>query len=101
MSARNDRVVVDGGKGLARLRCELPAPHHDQNSGCGERERQRPEEPAEITECEEKRALAAIEVAAGEGSVIVKRVQFEGGAEGIAREALSETARGADTIQFD
>ena len=46
-------------------------------------------------------ADGAIEVAAGEGSVIVKRVQFEGGAEGIAREALSETARGADTIQFD
>ena len=42
-------------------------------------------------------ADGAIEVAAGEGSVIVKRVQFEGGAEGIAREALSETARGADT----
>jgi len=46
-------------------------------------------------------ADGAIEVAAGEGSVVVKRVQFEGGAEGIAREALSETARGADTIQFD
>src|SRR5271154_7554101 len=46
-------------------------------------------------------ADGAIEVAAGEGSVVVKRVQFEGSAEGIAREALSETARGADTIQFD
>jgi methionyl-tRNA formyltransferase len=46
-------------------------------------------------------ADGGIEVAAGEGSVIVKRVQFEGGAEGIVREALSETARGADTIQFD
>jgi len=46
-------------------------------------------------------ADGAIEVAAGEGSVVVKRVQFEGGAEGIAREALSETARVADTIQFD
>jgi methionyl-tRNA formyltransferase len=43
----------------------------------------------------------AIEVAAGEGSVIVELAQFEGGAEGVAREALSGTARGADTIQFD
>jgi len=40
-------------------------------------------------------------VAAGEGSVIVELAQFEGGAEGVAREALSGTARGADTIQFD
>src|SRR6266436_6305194 len=34
-------------------------------------------------------ADGAIEVAAGEGSVIVKVVQFEGGVEGIARELLS------------
>ena len=46
-------------------------------------------------------ADGAIEVAAGEGSVIVELAQFEGGAEGVAREALSGTARGADTIQFD
>ena len=43
----------------------------------------------------------AIEVAAGEGSVIVKIAQFEGRAEGIAREALSEAARVKDTILFD
>ena len=43
----------------------------------------------------------AIEVAAGEGSVIVELAQFEGSAEGVAREALSGTACGADTIQFD
>jgi methionyl-tRNA formyltransferase len=43
----------------------------------------------------------ALEVAAGEGSVIVKVAQFEGGAEGIAREALSDAARVNDTIQFD
>jgi methionyl-tRNA formyltransferase len=46
-------------------------------------------------------ADGAVEIAAGEGSVIVKIAQFEGGVEGTAREALSETARVADTIQFD
>ena len=43
-------------------------------------------------------ADGALEVAAGEGSLIVKVTQFEGGAEG---EALSGTARVKDTIQFD
>jgi methionyl-tRNA formyltransferase len=43
----------------------------------------------------------ALEIAAGEGSVIVRIAQFEGGVEGIAREALSHTARVKDTIQFD
>ena len=43
----------------------------------------------------------ALEVAAGEGSVIVKVAQFEGGVEGIAREALSQAGRVTDTIQFD
>jgi hypothetical protein len=33
--------------------------------------------------------------------VIVKVVQFEGGIEGIAREALSQSGRVKDTIQFD
>jgi len=46
-------------------------------------------------------ADGAVEVAAGEGSVIVKIVQFEGGAEGIAREALSEAGRVKDVIVFD
>ncbi len=46
-------------------------------------------------------ADGAIEVAAGEGSVIVKVAQFEGGVEGIAREALSQAGRVKDTIQFD
>ena len=46
-------------------------------------------------------ADGAIEIAAGEGSVIVKTAQFEGGVEGIAREALSGAARVKDTIQFD
>jgi len=43
----------------------------------------------------------ALEIAAGEGSVIVKVVQFEGGVEGIAREALSSAVRVKDTIRFD
>jgi methionyl-tRNA formyltransferase len=49
------------------------------------------------------RAIAdgALEVAAGEGSVIVKVAQFEGSVEGIARDALSPAGRVKDTIQFD
>lgn len=43
----------------------------------------------------------AIEVAAGEGSVIVTVAQFDSGAEGVAREALSQSGRIADTIQFE
>jgi len=43
----------------------------------------------------------ALEIAAGEGSVIVKVAQFEGGVEAIAREALSQSERVADTLRFD
>ena len=43
----------------------------------------------------------ALEIAAGDGSVIVKVAQFEGRTEGIAREALSQSGRVKDTIQFD
>ena len=43
----------------------------------------------------------AIEIAAGEGSVIVKVVQFEGGIQNVVREALSQSGRVKDTIQFD
>ena len=46
-------------------------------------------------------ADGALEIAAGEGSVIVEVAQFEGGVEGIAREALSQAGRVADIIQFD
>jgi methionyl-tRNA formyltransferase len=46
-------------------------------------------------------ADGALEVAAGEGSVIVKVAQFEGSVEGIARDALSQARRVKDTIQFD
>ena len=46
-------------------------------------------------------ADGALEVAAGEGSVIVKVAQFEGELEGIARDALSQAGRVKDTIQFD
>ena len=46
-------------------------------------------------------ADGAVEIAAGEGSVILKIVQFEGGFEGIAREALSAAGRLEDTILFD
>jgi methionyl-tRNA formyltransferase len=46
-------------------------------------------------------ADGAVEVAAGEGSVIVKVAQLEGGGEGIARDALAEVARGKGDILFD
>ena len=46
-------------------------------------------------------ADGAVEIAAGEGSVIVKIAQFEGGVEGIAREALSQAGSVTDTVQFD
>jgi methionyl-tRNA formyltransferase len=46
-------------------------------------------------------ADGALEVAAGEGSVIVRIARLEGGVEGVARQALSHTARLKDTIQFD
>jgi methionyl-tRNA formyltransferase len=46
-------------------------------------------------------ADGALEVAAGEGSVIVTVAQFESGVEGIARDALSQAGRVTDTIQFD
>jgi methionyl-tRNA formyltransferase len=46
-------------------------------------------------------AGGALEVAAGEGSVVVEVAQFEGGVESIAREALSQSGRVKDTIQFD
>src|ERR1700735_3694677 len=48
-----------------------------------------------------KMADGALEIAAGEGSVIVKVAQFEDGVEGIAREALSQAGRVTDTIQLD
>ena len=46
-------------------------------------------------------ADGSVEIAAGEGSVVVKLAQFEGGVERIAREALSEAGRVTDTMQFD
>ncbi len=46
-------------------------------------------------------ADGALEIAAGKGSVILKIAQFEGGAEGIAREALSEAGHVKDSILFD
>ena len=42
-----------------------------------------------------------VEVAAGEGTVMVQVAQFEGDAEGVARKVLSQTTRVADTIQFE
>jgi UDP-4-amino-4-deoxy-L-arabinose formyltransferase/UDP-glucuronic acid dehydrogenase (UDP-4-keto-hexauronic acid decarboxylating) len=61
-----------------------------ENGRCGE--------PGKVV-CE--MADGALEIAAGEGSVIVKLAQFEGGVEGIVREALSQSGRVKDTIQFD
>lgn len=46
-------------------------------------------------------ADGAVEIAAGEGSVIVKVVQFDGGPESMAREALCDAPRVKHTIQFD
>jgi methionyl-tRNA formyltransferase len=46
-------------------------------------------------------ADGAVEVAAGEGSVMVKVVQFEGNVESVASEALSQSRRNEDTIQFE
>lgn len=46
-------------------------------------------------------AGGAIEIAAGEGTVIVKRTQFEGGAETVARELLSGAGRGDGTISLE
>jgi hypothetical protein len=47
------------------LRRELPSPHHHENARRGRD--QPPDEPAEITEREKERALAAIEMPAGVG----------------------------------
>ncbi|MGB8412635.1 MAG: formyltransferase [Candidatus Binatus sp.] len=46
-------------------------------------------------------ADGALEIAAGEGIVIVKIAQFEGGAEGIARDALSEARHVKHAILLD
>jgi methionyl-tRNA formyltransferase len=43
----------------------------------------------------------ALEIAAGEGSVIVKVAQFENGVECPAREALSQSGCVTDTVRFD
>jgi len=61
-----------------------------ENGSCGE--------PGKVVR---EMADGALEIVAGEGSVIVKVVQFEGSVEGIAREALSQSARVKDTIQLD
>jgi len=46
-------------------------------------------------------ADGSVEIAAGDGSVIVKIAQFQDGVETSAREALSEAGRVTDTMQFD
>src|ERR1700722_8700332 len=61
-----------------------------ENGTCGE--------PGKVVR---EMADGALEIAAGEGSVIVKVVQFEDGVEGVALEALSQAGRVTDTIQFD
>jgi methionyl-tRNA formyltransferase len=61
-----------------------------ENGPCGE--------PGKVVR---EMADGGLEIAAGEGSVIVKVAQFEGGVEGVAREALSQSGRVKDTIQFD
>jgi methionyl-tRNA formyltransferase len=46
-------------------------------------------------------ADGSVEIGAGEGTVIVTVAQFEGAAEGVAREVLSQSMRVMNTIQFD
>jgi methionyl-tRNA formyltransferase len=46
-------------------------------------------------------ADGALEIAAGEGSVILRRAQFEGGAEGLAVEVLSGAGRGNGAILLE
>ena len=46
-------------------RCELPSPGHDHHRRRGHEQHPGADEPAEIAECEEEGALAAVEVAAG------------------------------------
>ncbi len=75
-----------GGRKLLIWEAKIGA----ENGACGE--------PGKIMR---ETADGALEVAAGEGSVIVKVAQFEGGVESIAREALSQSSRVKDTIQFD
>src|SRR4030088_1367455 len=50
---------------LPRVRCELPAPGHDDDGGRRHEQYPRTDEPAEIAERKEERALAAVEVPAG------------------------------------
>ena len=48
-----------------------------------------------------KTADGALEIAAGEGSVIVRRAQFENCAESVASEVLAVVSRGEETILFE
>src|SRR3954468_4178839 len=50
---------------LPRARGELPPPGHDHHGGRGYEQHPGADEPAEIAECEEEGALAAVEMAAG------------------------------------
>ena len=75
-----------GGRKLMVWEAKIGAEH----GACGE--------PGKVVS---ETADGALEIAAGEGTVIVKLVQFEAAAEGTAREALSQSARVKDTIQFD
>jgi hypothetical protein len=43
----------------------------------------------------------AIEIAAGEGSIVVGSAQFEGGTEGLAREVIAAAVRGNVSILFE
>src|ERR1700722_12617106 len=48
-----------------------------------------------------KASDGALEIAAGEGSLIVRRAQFENGAEDVAAEVLGGAGRGEGTILFE
>src|SRR4051794_4767516 len=50
---------------LPRARGELPPPGHDHHGCRGDEQHPGADEPAEIAECEEEGALAAVEMAAG------------------------------------
>ena len=106
---RTDRLAMAGAKDLqSRARRDASVSRRvlfrrrAKAAGMGSenwrRKRKRSATPGRVVR---ETADGALEIAAGEGSVIVKIAQFEGGVEGIAREALCQPGRVKDTIQFD
>src|SRR3954470_16224742 len=78
--------------GLPRARGELPPPGHDHHGGRGHEQQPGADEPAEVAECEEEGALAAVEVAAG-GFVKARGGEYMG--YGLRRVTLRGRGHGA------